>query len=287
MRPQRPAPEADGPSSPLLGHLQRGEVVLRRVEPRVRRRMVRGEQEPSRGPQDPADLAEDRVPVLQVVEDQRRDHEVEGRVRGEAEPGGEVGHQNLRRGAEAVPGKADHRRADVDGGHLRAVLDQPLRQRSGSAADLEDPESLHVAEHGDHRRPLVVGVEGARRVGRGVVPGHGVVLGRRPPAVGGEHRVRRDRPVVVGSHRPRSVAIGLCSPRDNRRPRRTTLLVRRHHPVRPAAARLRRARQRRRPSRPPRRAATPRRWRTSDCDGLRCCHRAAQPPRRSSTPGAG
>jgi hypothetical protein len=110
----------------------------RRAEQAVVALTGRQQREPALRPQQPGRLA---VPDLGIdpVPCRARDDQVDGCVgRGEVlkrddlERDGRVG--------DATAGTRDHRRADVDGGQAEAAPGQPLRELTGSAADLE-----HVA----------------------------------------------------------------------------------------------------------------------------------------------
>src|SRR5262249_44253625 len=88
-----------------------------------------------------------------------------------------------------------HRGAHVHGGDIGSVVDEPPRERTGPAADLEHATSRDVAEERDRGRALVARVPGVLLVVGRVLGRHRIVLPGAPLA--------RSHPPSMPPRRPR------------------------------------------------------------------------------------
>ncbi len=104
------------------------------------------------------ELAQRRHPVAQVVQNERADRDIEGSVREKSQRLCQV--SDMKRGVRQPSffGDIDHLRADVEADDARPVLDKPLRQRAGAAADVQNTLPANVSEQVNDGRALIQSV---------------------------------------------------------------------------------------------------------------------------------
>jgi hypothetical protein len=76
-------------------------------------------------------------PVLEVVQDERRSHDVE-RARFEGQWGRDVGHPELHLRPESLARPFDQQWIDIDPDNACAAFDESLRQTTARTGDVED-----------------------------------------------------------------------------------------------------------------------------------------------------
>lgn len=107
------------------------------------------------GPEHAEELAEDAVPVFDVVEHQWGEHEIERCVLGEGERLGEVGDVKLGTLTDALSGDLNHRGSDVGSDNFGALLQEDFGVQAGAASSVEDSLALHIRQHRERRGALV------------------------------------------------------------------------------------------------------------------------------------
>jgi hypothetical protein len=116
-------------------------------------------------------MAKPGAPVADVLQHQRREHQVDAAIREEVERPGEVRNAHFRASAGAPACVLHHARARVDRLHPRAVVEQPLGVRAWAAARVQHALAGDVGEERQRAGALVVGVVrlgvDLRRVGVG------------------------------------------------------------------------------------------------------------------------
>jgi hypothetical protein len=220
----RGALAAEGPLfGPVIGREIVGPAPGQALDAVDGKGMVDGHDEPAAGGQHAPQLGQRRRPVLQVVQHQGRDDIVERAV-GERQRAAQVGHVQVRVGAEPPPGQLQHLGAGVDAGHDGAPVAQRREQGAGAAAGVEDSPAGHVPGQGQDRGPRVIGIyEVGLSFGRVclgeavIVVGHGRIRGPSRSLGNGRHAVH---PGIAGlsrigcrrTGRPAPCLARACSP---------------------------------------------------------------------------
>ena len=103
-----------------------------------------------------------------------------------------LGYLQVRVISEPPPGLLQHPGAFIEAGHDGAPVAQHRQQRTCAAASIEDPPPGHVSGEGQHRGPLVIGIDEAGLVFGRVRLGEAVVVVE--PRLTCRHIGRRDEP---------------------------------------------------------------------------------------------
>src|SRR5215204_2023219 len=170
--------------APGIGEQHRLEVRSGRGrEHHVRGRVVCREQQHAAGPEDAGELTKRRPPIGQIVQDERRGHDIERPRLEERHRGGDVGYTELRPGPESPARPLDQPRIEIDTNDARPALEERLRQPAARAADVEHTLAANLARHAEDRRPIVADLD---RIDSRVVRvqiRHLAVIGERAPAI--------------------------------------------------------------------------------------------------------
>ena len=137
---QGPSPEVlrdlDVALLPAIADQLRVEVAAALAGHRPRERVVERDDRPAAGPQRGRERAQRHAPVLDVVQGERAGDAVQ-RPRLQGQRLGQVGDLEPAPAAATALRLLDHARADVEGDHVGALVEQPAGLGAGAAAGVE------------------------------------------------------------------------------------------------------------------------------------------------------
>ena len=118
--------------------------------------MSNGKYKVTSGTQDSVKLCKRAVPIFDVFQNERTQHNVKRRIVQKSERLSQVGLSNIRRRAEPLLCQFNHFRTSINGNNFSTVFNQPFGINAGPATRVENSFAFNLRHQRQSSRALVV-----------------------------------------------------------------------------------------------------------------------------------